>query len=189
MTELHGQIAQALHAHHRQHETSMYCECGAWATDMDTHRADTVARLVQPALDRLGSTSAEHEKRAGQLEELLAIAHETSNTAEAERARLAAEVDRLGDWYRAVSERVTTAEAERDRYHGELAVNETDRVAAVRRAERAEADLARVIGLYEQWLQAGPPPLGTLINRWWDRRLIELRNAILEPAEVHKEQP
>ena len=46
-------------------------------------------------------------------------------------------------------------------------------------------DVARVTALYEQWVKAGPPPLGTLINRWWDRRLVELHDAIRPP----KEQP
>lgn len=58
--------------------------------------------------------------------------------------RAETEVQRLGDWCRAVGERATAAEASADRYHGELAVNEADRVAAVRRAETAEAAIARV---------------------------------------------
>lgn len=47
----------------------------------------------------------------------------------------------------------------------------------------AEDDVSRVIDLYEQWVKAGPPPLGVLINRWWDARLVELHNAILPPQE------
>lgn len=177
MSELRSQIEAALHAHRRQHETSMYCECGAWATDMDAHRADTVARLVQPALDRLGSTSAEHEKRADQLEELLAIAHETSNTAETERARLAAEADRLGDWCRTVSARATTAETERDRYHDELAVNETDRVAAVQQAARAEAAIARVRKATAHSFMAGPNAVDVV-------RVADVLAALDEPKEA-----
>jgi hypothetical protein len=50
------------------------------------------------------------------------------------------------------------------------------------------ADLARVIDLYEQWCKDGPPPLGTSVNRWWDRRLVELRHAIVEPVDQQKEQ-
>ncbi|WP_020116791.1 hypothetical protein [Streptomyces canus] len=42
---------------------------------------------------------------------------------------------------------------------------------------------APVTALYEQWVKAGPPPLGVLINRWWDARLVELREAIRPPAE------
>jgi len=45
--------------------------------------------------------------------------------------------------------------------------------------QSAEQDVTRVIDLYEQWVKAGPPPLGVLINRWWDARLAELHNAIL----------
>lgn len=39
----------------------------------------------------------------------------------------------------------------------------------------------RVIRLYEQWVKAGPPKLGTSISREWDRRLAELHAAILPP--------
>lgn len=35
-----------------------------------------------------------------------------------------------------------------------------------------------VFDLYKQWVKAGPPPLGTSIARWWDARLVELRDAI-----------
>lgn len=45
----------------------------------------------------------------------------------------------------------------------------------------AEQDVSRVITLYEQWVKAGPPPLGTSVSRWWDARLVELHNAILPP--------
>lgn len=46
------------------------------------------------------------------------------------------------------------------------------------RAEKAEATTTRVIALYDQWVNAGPPPLGTSMARWWDRRLVEIRGAI-----------
>lgn len=46
----------------------------------------------------------------------------------------------------------------------------------------AEEDVTRVIELYERWVNAGPPPLGTLINRWWDARLVELHDAIVPPT-------
>jgi hypothetical protein len=42
----------------------------------------------------------------------------------------------------------------------------------------AEEDVTRVIGLYERWVKAGPPPLGTSLARWWDARLGELRTAL-----------
>ena len=47
----------------------------------------------------------------------------------------------------------------------------------------AEQDVTRVIDLYEQWVKAGPPPLGTLIARWWDKRLVELHHAIRPPEQ------
>lgn len=111
--------------------------------------------------------------RADQVEELLRIAHDTSNRAETERARLAAEVQRLGEWCRAMSERAANAEDERDRYHRELTVNETDRVAAASRASDAEATIARVRALAERWRYTG------------DRKntaLPELVQALTEPA-------
>ncbi|MCD7440267.1 hypothetical protein K4B79_18810 [Streptomyces lincolnensis] len=40
----------------------------------------------------------------------------------------------------------------------------------------------RVLDLYEQWVKAGPPKLGTPIAREWDRRLAELRAAIHGPV-------
>ncbi|MFH8483150.1 hypothetical protein [Streptomyces sp. NPDC018055] len=43
--------------------------------------------------------------------------------------------------------------------------------------------VARVIALHEQWVKAGSPPLGTSVNRWWDRRLIELDSALTPPAD------
>ncbi|MFF9310110.1 hypothetical protein ACF1BS_04280 [Streptomyces sp. NPDC014748] len=46
----------------------------------------------------------------------------------------------------------------------------------------AEEDVARVIELYEQWVKAGPPPLGTSMSRWWDVRLAELHNTIRPSA-------
>jgi hypothetical protein len=47
----------------------------------------------------------------------------------------------------------------------------------------AEADVSRVIDLYERWVKAGPPPLGASLARWWDMRLAELHTAILNPAK------
>ncbi|MFH9823045.1 hypothetical protein [Streptomyces bobili] len=50
----------------------------------------------------------------------------------------------------------------------------------------AEEDVTRVIDLYERWVKAGPPPLGTPIARWWDKRLVELHDAILPPDPTHQ---
>jgi hypothetical protein len=47
----------------------------------------------------------------------------------------------------------------------------------------AEADVSRVIDLYERWVKTGPPPIGTSVSRWWDIRLAELHTAILNPAK------
>lgn len=52
----------------------------------------------------------------------------------------------------------------------------------------AEQDVTRVIGLYEQWVKAGPPPLGVPLAR-----LAELHAAILpaseEPARATPNNP
>ena len=53
---------------------------------------------------------------------------------------------------------------------------------AVLPAVQSELDaLARVRNLQERWLKAGPPPLGTSMARWWDKKLIELHEAISPP--------
>lgn len=62
------------------------------------------------------------------------------------------------------------------------------------RAEGVEARLAAVADLYEQWVKAGPPPLGVSMARWWDARLAELHAAIRPPADesartTAKDQP
>ena len=42
----------------------------------------------------------------------------------------------------------------------------------------AEPAAPRVTALYERWVKAGPPPLGTPTSRWWDKRLAELGAAL-----------
>jgi len=46
----------------------------------------------------------------------------------------------------------------------------------------AEDTVTRVIDLYEQWVKAGPPPLGTSVSRWWDAHLAELHKAVQQPG-------
>lgn len=48
-------------------------------------------------------------------------------------------------------------------------------------------DEQSVLDLYERWVKAGPPPLGVSLARWWDHRLIELREAICLDAEEPEE--
>ncbi|MCI3277593.1 helix-turn-helix domain-containing protein [Streptomyces cylindrosporus] len=48
---------------------------------------------------------------------------------------------------------------------------------AIRPGDEAAA-LKRVLELNRRWTQAGPPPLGTSVSRWWDARLIELHQAL-----------
>jgi hypothetical protein len=53
-------------------------------------------------------------------------------------------------------------------------------------AHRCESDaeqrVQRIAELRDRWLMAGPPPLGTPLARWWDKRLAELNAALDEPA-------
>jgi hypothetical protein len=47
----------------------------------------------------------------------------------------------------------------------------------------ASADMSAVRNLLTHWQAAGPPPLGTSISRWWDRRLVELAAALATTKE------
>lgn len=83
--------------------------------------------------------------------------------------------------YRAVTPEMEQAATERARQAAEDSETTTRVFAALHRS--AEDAVTRVIDLYEQWVKAGPPPLGTLMARWWDRRLVELHNAIRPPEQ------
>jgi hypothetical protein len=48
---------------------------------------------------------------------------------------------------------------------------------------QAQDTVTRVQALADRWAKAGPPPLGTSINRWVDARLIELNTALDQTAE------
>ncbi|MFD9444973.1 hypothetical protein [Streptomyces sp. NPDC060001] len=54
-------------------------------------------------------------------------------------------------------------------------------------ARMSESDVQRVIALYERWVKAGPPPLGVSLARWWDKRLVELHEAI-RPIDSQTEE-
>jgi hypothetical protein len=54
--------------------------------------------------------------------------------------------------------------------------------------QSAEQDVSRVTALYEQWVQAGPPPLGTSISRWRDARLAEMWAALSPSDQPRQEQ-
>lgn len=95
------------------------------------------------------------------------------------REQIAAPIDRiLGDWpehnrtdeHDAVRNEITEAV---------LAVVPPATRIAADRARNAEAEVQRVVDLYERWVKAGPPPLGAPLARWWDKRLVELREAVL----------
>ncbi|MFC8432218.1 hypothetical protein [Streptomyces sp. NPDC057253] len=60
--------------------------------------------------------------------------------------------------------------------------------AAIARVDELLGDAERVRALYERWVKAGPPPLGTLISRWWDQRLLELRQAVISEAPTEQTQ-
>jgi hypothetical protein len=52
------------------------------------------------------------------------------------------------------------------------------------RVDTAEATVTRIITLTERWIAAGPPPIGTPMARWWDKRLAELHAALGGPADT-----
>ncbi|CAL9349700.1 hypothetical protein SUDANB1_00435 [Streptomyces sp. enrichment culture] len=88
--------------------------------------------------DRLTAELTDYDKRVQQVEELLRIAHETSNRSEAERARAVMRAEH--------AEAETTATATAAAHLTSLVLD---------RAERAEAAVARVRGLHHDW-EAGP---------------------------------
>lgn len=59
---------------------------------LDQMTSDDLDQL-HAEVDRLGAELTDYEERVHQLEDLLRIAHETSNKSEAERARTAAELE------------------------------------------------------------------------------------------------
>ncbi|MFM9589847.1 hypothetical protein ACKI1J_15010 [Streptomyces scabiei] len=70
--------------------------------------------------------------------------------------------------------------AEQTESERQLATAREALASATTRAARAEVTVARVQALADRWVKAGPPPLGTPISRWWDRRLVELNTALNE---------
>jgi hypothetical protein len=47
-----------------------------------------------------------------------------------------------------------------------------------------QAVVDRGRALADQWIKAGPPPLGTPLARWWDGRLVELNVALDEAKDA-----
>ncbi|MEI5522508.1 hypothetical protein WB388_18055 [Streptomyces brasiliscabiei] len=76
---------------------------------------------------------------------------------------------------RAATERARQAAAEHERAAEWFAANSSP--------HPAEAAVQRVTALRDRWVQAGPPPLGTPLARWLDKRLVELNTALAEPKE------
>lgn len=147
-----------------------------------------VARGYCPACGRGDAAPSvadweQQKQRADQVEELLRIAHDTSNKSEAARARAAAALARVRD-AAALHRKGLISTAELHAVIGPATTateaETTTRVFAALH-QSAEQDVSRVIALYERWVKAGPPPLGTPIARWRDARLAELHDAILPP--------
>jgi hypothetical protein len=158
---LRRQIAAALTRHQREHERSMYCECGAWVDDMEAHRAAAV-RAVR-------------DRRMEQLTAKTAAANERARATEADNAQLRQRLDNIIKH----RDQVETALAMQKGISADLRVESRARG---EKLAKAEAAIARVIDLAGQWTTAGPPAIGALINRWWDQRLAELWATITEPA-------
>ncbi|MFF9279551.1 hypothetical protein [Streptomyces griseosporeus] len=68
------------------------------------------------------------------------------------------------------------------------AATESEKTARVLAALHASAEetVTRIIDLYERWVKAGPPQIGSPIARWWDARLAELHRALRPPADVRE---
>lgn len=79
---------------------------------------------------------------------------------------------------RAATERVRQTEAEHERAAKWFADHSSP--------HPAEATVQRLTDLYERWVKAGPPRLGTSVSREWDARLVEMRNALLPPTPGHQ---
>lgn len=61
------------------------------------------------------------------------------------------------------------------------ALGEVVQAAARKFAEDQATIVQRVVDLRRAWCKAGPPPLGASMARWWDARLVELREALTVP--------
>lgn len=86
------------------------------------------------------------------------------------------------------AERLAQNLSDADTEHLELARHNDQTCEAVQRRDTAETVVAQVHALYEQWVKGGPPPLGTSMSRWWDRRLAELHRAI-QPPDHNADHP
>ena len=84
--------------------------------------------------------------------------------------------------YNALVAQVAEAEASARRALEQRQEMAEERYIWQQRGDRAEAAVGRVRALADRWVKAGPPPLGTPIARWVDRRLVELNTALAEPA-------
>lgn len=150
-------------------------------------RADAVLGVLQTAtlrelelLHRPNTTPSRPEPRrvaadrAAEVERLQEQLEEAEDTAE-QLVRNVQTVARERESYRKAwkgeQQRRAKAEAELRRVGAEE-----------QPAETQDGTVNRVTDLYGRWVKAGPPPLGTLMSRWWDKRLAELHAAIL-PAE------
>ncbi|MDT7847235.1 hypothetical protein [Streptomyces justiciae] len=67
------------------------------------------------------------------------------------------------------------------------ALTDLVRVATRCFAEDQAAIVQQVNDLRRAWLKAGPPPIGTPLARWWDARLIALREALRAPSNARSQ--
>ncbi|MFE9684142.1 hypothetical protein [Streptomyces sp. NPDC006285] len=81
----------------------------------------------------------------------------------------------------------------RVRGDGELGPEGEEALAALVRAAKEmflleqAAVVQQVVDLYREWRRGGPPPLGVSLSRWWDKRLVELGQALARrPRAVTK---
>lgn len=174
---------------------------------------DKVSALLAPAWgSEIGLIPTDHplyqgEKPAsgGEVERRLEATYRTVDTFKAERDTARAAIERVRavarDWgptllprseaHRLLTDLCAALDGEQPTpAPAATEATELEKTARVLSAlhRAAEDTVTRVITLHEQWVAAGPPPLGASLARWWDARLAELHNAIQPPA-VRQQTP
>lgn len=125
--------------------------------------ADAVTAQTKRLMERRTTTLRERAERAeGRITDALAVIREWQRDGESN--------DYLTRVHRALWPPVG--------FEGTSTERETTARVFAALHQSAEQDVSRVIALYEQWVKAGAPPLGTSMARWWDARLVELRAAV-----------
>ncbi|MFE6634699.1 hypothetical protein ACFVFT_14820 [Streptomyces tendae] len=146
----------------------------------DRATASTVSRFL------FEETARRHKGTIARVDELLAVIERVRTLATAIRDATAAGHN---DWQIGQHDCAMTVLAALHPTPAATEATELKKTVRVLSALHQSADdtVTRVITLHEQWVAAGPPPLGAPLARWWDGRLAELHNAI-QPADQTTEK-